>query len=85
MVAEVAPLEGGGFTPGAGHVIEHLGSTSYVYANTKAGEQLIIEREEQRSELGGGRLTVSIPPRRAYVFDAAGKRLRLRTDQEEGS
>ena len=33
-------------------VTEHLGSTSYVYANTKIGEQLIVERDRSR---GGDR------------------------------
>ena len=56
-------------------VAEHLGSTSYVYANTKVGEQVIVEREESRGELGRDRLTVSIPARRAYLFDAMGTRL----------
>ena len=57
-------------------VAEHLGSTSYVYANTKVGEPLVIEREELRAEVGLDRLTVSIPARKAYLFDAAGARLK---------
>jgi lactose/L-arabinose transport system ATP-binding protein len=57
-------------------VAEHLGSTSYVYANTKGGEQVIVEREESRDELGRDRVTVSIPARRAYLFDAMGTRLK---------
>ena len=57
-------------------VTEHLGSTSYVYANTKIGEQLIVERDQSRAEIGRDRLTVSIPARRAYAFDAAGVRLK---------
>jgi lactose/L-arabinose transport system ATP-binding protein len=57
-------------------VAEHLGSTSYVYANTKGGEQLVIERDESRAEIGRDRLTVSIPAARAYVFDARGARLK---------
>jgi lactose/L-arabinose transport system ATP-binding protein len=58
-------------------VAEHLGSTSYVYANTKSDEQLIVEREESRAEVGRKRITVSIPARRAYLFDADGRRLRI--------
>jgi lactose/L-arabinose transport system ATP-binding protein len=54
-------------------VVEHLGATSYVYANTTT-EQLIVEHEEAAGF--GDRLTVSIPAARAYVFDAAGRRLR---------
>ncbi|WP_157019098.1 ABC transporter ATP-binding protein [Mesorhizobium xinjiangense] len=57
-------------------VAEHLGSTSYVYANTASGEQLVIEREESRSEIGVEHLTVSIPAARTYLFDASGARLR---------
>jgi lactose/L-arabinose transport system ATP-binding protein len=54
-------------------VVEHLGSTCFVYANTK-GEQLIVERED---EAGFGELlAVSIPAARVYLFDAAGQRLR---------
>ena len=34
-------------------VAEHLGSTSYVYANTKVGEQLIVERDQSRAESAG--------------------------------
>ncbi len=29
-------------------VVEHLGNTSYVYAHTVPGEQIIIEQEERR-------------------------------------
>ncbi|MHA6731179.1 ABC transporter ATP-binding protein [Devosia sp. A369] len=56
-------------------VAEHLGSTSYVYANS-GGEQLVIEREDSRHEIGSERLTVSISPERAFLFDSAGLRLR---------
>jgi lactose/L-arabinose transport system ATP-binding protein len=69
--------------PGAGgldirldvDVAEHLGSTSYVYANAN-GESLIIEREESRHENGQEQITVSISPERAYLFDSNGQRLR---------
>jgi lactose/L-arabinose transport system ATP-binding protein len=57
-------------------VVEHLGSTSYVYVNTRSHEQLVIEREEHRSEARLDTLTVSIPAARAYLFDTAGKRLK---------
>jgi lactose/L-arabinose transport system ATP-binding protein len=56
-------------------VAEHLGSTSYVYANA-GGELVVIEREESRHELGQDTLAVSIDAKRAYLFDAAGHRLR---------
>ncbi|MDB5473978.1 MAG: ugpC [Devosia sp.] len=69
--------------PGAGEVdialdidvAEHLGSTSYVYAN-RGGEALTIEREESRNEIGMQTITVSIDPVRAYLFDARGQRIR---------
>ena len=42
-----------------------------------------IEREESRAEVGLDRLTVSIPARQAYLFDAAGARLKCRTQTME--
>ncbi|SDG17734.1 ABC transporter ATP-binding protein [Pelagibacterium luteolum] len=57
-------------------VAEHLGATSFVYANMATGEQLIIEREQSRSEMGKTELTITIPPARAYLFDSAGDRIR---------
>jgi lactose/L-arabinose transport system ATP-binding protein len=57
-------------------VSEHLGSTSYIYANTSTGEQLIIEREDVRHELGKDDLTVSIRAANAYLFDSLGLRLK---------
>jgi lactose/L-arabinose transport system ATP-binding protein len=57
-------------------VAEHLGSTSFIYANTTSGEQIIIEREESRSEIGQDQVTVSIPADRAYFFNQNGERLR---------
>lgn len=56
-------------------VAEHLGSTSYVYANA-GGEALVIEREESRHESGSSDITVSISADRAYLFDSKGQRLR---------
>jgi len=56
-------------------VAEHLGSTSYVYANA-GGEALVIEREESRHEDKNERITVSISADKAYLFDSAGHRLR---------
>ena len=69
--------------PGAGDVdltldvdvAEHLGSTSYVYANAGA-EPLIIEREESRHEANSEQITVSISAAKAYLFDSKGMRLR---------
>jgi lactose/L-arabinose transport system ATP-binding protein len=56
-------------------VAEHLGSTSYVYANA-SGESLVIEREESRHESSNERITVSISAAKAYLFDSNGTRLR---------
>ena len=57
-------------------VAEHLGSTSFIYANTRSGEQLIVEREDVRHELGQDDLVVSISAANAFLFDSAGIRLR---------
>ncbi|MDQ0473609.1 ABC transporter ATP-binding protein [Labrys wisconsinensis] len=56
-------------------VVEHLGSTSYVYASA-AGEQIVVERDEQRRSGGADSLTVAIPADVALLFDGAGQRLR---------
>jgi len=56
-------------------VAEHLGNTSYIYANF-GGDQLIIEQPESRSLGKTERLTVSLSAARTFLFDAAGKRLR---------
>jgi lactose/L-arabinose transport system ATP-binding protein len=56
-------------------VAEHLGNTSYIYANF-GGEQLIIEQPESRSLGKTERLMVSLSAARTFLFDAAGKRLR---------
>ncbi len=57
-------------------VAEHLGNTSYVYARTEGGEQLIIERPESRDVGNRDRLTVGLFARRAFLFDSKGERLR---------
>jgi len=56
-------------------VAEHLGSTTYIYANTATPEQLIIERAERHAGETDA-ITVAIPADAALVFDRAGKRLR---------
>ncbi|SEQ56610.1 lactose/L-arabinose transport system ATP-binding protein [Devosia sp. YR412] len=56
-------------------VAEHLGSTSYVYANS-GSEPLVIEREESRHQFGEDRITISISADKAYLFDSKGQRLR---------
>jgi lactose/L-arabinose transport system ATP-binding protein len=56
-------------------VAEHLGSTSYVYANSGV-EPLVIEREESRHQFGEDRIVVSISADQAYLFDSKGQRIR---------
>ncbi|KQV30786.1 sugar ABC transporter ATP-binding protein [Rhizobium sp. Root1203] len=57
-------------------VAEHLGNTSYIYATTAGGEQLIIERPESRTAGNRDQLTVGLSAKRIFLFDSAGKRLR---------
>jgi len=56
-------------------VAEHLGATSYLYANTKAGEPVVVQAAAARSAQAGDRVTVSIPAARAYLFGPDGLRL----------
>jgi lactose/L-arabinose transport system ATP-binding protein len=57
-------------------VAEHLGNTSYVYAQIGGGESIIVEREESRTASNKDRLTVGISAASSFLFDSAGKRLR---------
>jgi lactose/L-arabinose transport system ATP-binding protein len=57
-------------------VAEHLGSTSYIYANISGSEQIVIQREESRNASNRDTLTVGLSARRAFLFDGAGNRLR---------
>jgi lactose/L-arabinose transport system ATP-binding protein len=57
-------------------VIEHLGSTSYLYARTAGGGEVVIERSTSREEADRDAITVSIAASKAYVFDSSGQRLR---------
>ncbi len=57
-------------------VAEHLGSTSYAYANTTGGEQLIIERGAGHRDTHVDAVTASIPSDMALLFDAEGLRIR---------
>jgi lactose/L-arabinose transport system ATP-binding protein len=56
-------------------VAEHLGNTSYLYAHVGSGENIIIEREEQRNAVREETLTVSLSAAGSFLFDGAGKRL----------
>ncbi len=57
-------------------VAEHLGNTSYIYANIAADEQIVIEREESRTTGNRDKLTVALSAAKAFLFDSAGNRLR---------
>ncbi|MDL2401608.1 ABC transporter ATP-binding protein [Rhizobium mayense] len=57
-------------------VAEHLGNTSYIYANIAGGEQIVIEREESRNTNNRDTLTVALSAAKTFLFDGAGKRLR---------
>ncbi|MBB3544802.1 sn-glycerol-3-phosphate ABC transporter ATP-binding protein UgpC [Rhizobium sp. BK399] len=57
-------------------VAEHLGNTSYIYATTAAGEQMIIERPESRAAGNRDTLTVGLSAKHSFLFDSAGNRLR---------
>jgi lactose/L-arabinose transport system ATP-binding protein len=56
-------------------VAEHLGHTSYVYAAV-SDEPLIVERPESRHSGAGKTLTIGLPAKRCFLFDADGQRLR---------
>jgi lactose/L-arabinose transport system ATP-binding protein len=57
-------------------VAEHLGSTSYIYAQIGGGERIVVEREESRAATNKDRLTVGISAAASFLFDSAGQRLR---------
>ena len=53
-------------------VVEHLGGTSFLYARTAAGDELVIQRDAEAVD--PTEITVSI--RKSYLFDEKGLRLR---------
>jgi len=57
-------------------VAEHLGNTSYVYANVSAEERIIVEHEDFRAAAGSDRLTISLSAAKSFLFDETGKRIR---------
>ncbi len=70
---------GSGDTQMTAHVgvVEHLGNTSYVYAHTVPGEQIIIEQEERRNAgRYGDEIAVGISAKTSFLFDASGRRIR---------
>ncbi len=57
-------------------VAEHLGNTSYVYANVSPEERIIVEHEGFRGADSRDRLTVGLSATRSFLFDDAGNRIR---------
>ncbi|MDR7030529.1 ABC transporter ATP-binding protein [Rhizobium rosettiformans] len=71
--------DGSGDTQMVAHVdvVEHLGNTSYVYAHTVPGEQIIIEQEERRHAARyGDEIAVGLAAKTSFLFDASGRRIR---------
>ncbi|RUY86197.1 sugar ABC transporter ATP-binding protein, partial [Mesorhizobium sp. M7A.F.Ca.CA.003.01.2.1] len=54
-------------------VIEHLGGTSFLYARTANGDDVVIQRDAAKVP-DTSEITVSI--RKSYLFDEKGLRLR---------
>jgi lactose/L-arabinose transport system ATP-binding protein len=54
-------------------IVEHLGGTSFIYARTAAGGELVIQRNAEQAA-DATAMTVSI--RKSYLFDESGRRLR---------
>jgi lactose/L-arabinose transport system ATP-binding protein len=57
-------------------VAEHLGSDSYIYAGSSAGETLTIETNAGRNARHGAEFKVGIPANKAYLFTTDDKRVR---------
>jgi len=57
-------------------VAEHLGNTSYLYANVSADERIIIEWAQARSATNREKLTVGLSAASSFLFDSAGIRIR---------
>ncbi len=57
-------------------VTEHLGNTSYVYANVSPDERIIVEHEGFRGTDSRDRLTVGLSAGTSFLFDSAGIRIR---------
>ncbi|WP_421594479.1 ABC transporter ATP-binding protein [Shinella sp. M27] len=57
-------------------VAEHLGNTSYVYANVSPEERIIVEHEGSRGADSRDRLTVGLSAAKSFLFDSTGARIR---------
>jgi lactose/L-arabinose transport system ATP-binding protein len=61
-------------------VAKHLVATRYLYANTRAGEAVVVEVEASEAAQAGSRITVAVPAPKALAFESDGARLRRRPD-----
>ncbi len=57
-------------------VAEHLGATSYLYANTKTGEPVVVQRGAGQPGHAGEQAAVAIPATKALLFAPDGARIR---------
>ncbi len=65
------PSDAGATLQGTASVVEHLGNTTFVYADTASG-QMIVEAEGGRQIAPGTALGLRIDGARAHLFDDAG-------------
>jgi lactose/L-arabinose transport system ATP-binding protein len=57
-------------------VVENLGGTRYLYGSLASGAPLVVEARDHTAIRAGDRVRVGAQPGRAFVFNAAGQRLR---------
>jgi lactose/L-arabinose transport system ATP-binding protein len=57
-------------------IVEHLGGESYIYARTQANQRIVMKLADARQFRTGEAITAAFDVSRAFLFDAAGMRLR---------
>jgi lactose/L-arabinose transport system ATP-binding protein len=57
-------------------VVENLGGTRYLYGSLPSGAVLVVEARDHPGIRAGDQVRLGVQPGRAFVFDAAGRRLR---------
>jgi lactose/L-arabinose transport system ATP-binding protein len=57
-------------------VTEQMGEITFMHAHTATGTHVIVEARGQRFSTAPGEVTITVDPARAFLFDAAGLRLR---------
>jgi lactose/L-arabinose transport system ATP-binding protein len=72
---EIASSEAGGL-PLEVDMEEDLGGVSYLHARTPAGQPMVLERRGSRESYEGRRITATVLPEQALVFDETGARVR---------